>query len=71
MKEKVYISGHRNPDTDSICAALAYADLKNKISDYQAVPIRLGDINRETQFVLDYFGAVSYTHLTLPTTPYV
>ena len=56
MKEKVYISGHRNPDTDSICAALAYADLKNKISDYQAVPIRLGDINRETQFVLDYFG---------------
>lgn len=56
MKEKVYISGHRNPDTDSICAALAYADLKNKISDYEAVPIRLGNINRETQFVLDYFG---------------
>ncbi|NLD16925.1 MAG: CBS domain-containing protein, partial [Tissierellia bacterium] len=55
-KETVFITGHRNPDSDSICAAIAYADLKNRRGKINAVPIRLGEINRETQFILDYFG---------------
>lgn len=56
MKEKIYITGHKNPDTDSICSVLAYAELKNKTGLYEAIPIRLGEINRETKFVLEYFG---------------
>lgn len=55
-KEIVYISGHRNPDSDSICAAIAYADLKNRRGKVEAVPIRLGELSRETKFILDYFG---------------
>lgn len=55
MKETVYISGHKNPDTDSIISAIAYADLKNRQGDVNAIPIRLGKINPETKFVLDYF----------------
>ncbi len=58
-KEIVYISGHRNPDSDSICAAIAYADLKNRRGKVEAVPIRLGEISRETKFILDYFGIES------------
>lgn len=56
MKEKIYITGHRNPDTDSICSTLAYSFLLENRSEYDPQPIRLGEINRETQFVLDYFG---------------
>lgn len=56
MKNKIYITGHKNPDTDSICSAMALAELKNKMGD-DAEAIRLGEINRETEFVLDYFGA--------------
>lgn len=56
MKDIVYITGHRNPDSDSICAALAYAEFKNKTGTYQYVPVRLGEINRETYFILAYFG---------------
>lgn len=56
MKNKIYITGHKNPDTDSICSAMALAELKNKMG-YDAEAIRLGEINRETEFVLDYFGA--------------
>ena len=55
MKETVYITGHRNPDTDSIVAAIAYAEYKNKQGHYDAVPIRLGPLNRETRFILDHF----------------
>lgn len=55
MKEKLYITGHRNPDTDSICATLAYSYLLEHRTDYDVQPIRLGEINRETRFVLDYF----------------
>lgn len=56
-KEKVYIVGHRNPDTDSICSAIAYADIKNRsASDYDYVAMRAGQINEETEFVLKYFG---------------
>lgn len=56
MKDKVFISGHRIPDTDSICSALAYAELKNRIGDIDAIPIRLGELNQETRFVLNYFN---------------
>ena len=55
MKETVYITGHKNPDTDSIIAAIAYAEYKNKQGFCHAVPIRLGAINRETRFILDRF----------------
>lgn len=48
----IYITGHKNPDTDSICSAIGYAALKGE--GYQAS--RAGEINPETQFVLDYFG---------------
>ena len=52
---KTLIFGHRNPDTDSICSALAYAELKSRIgADVEAV--RLGPVNAETQFALDTFG---------------
>lgn len=51
---KVFVFGHKNPDTDSICSALAYAELKNKLG-VDAEPIRLGKVNEETQYALDYF----------------
>ena len=54
MEGKLYITGHRNPDSDSICAAIAYSDLKKKLGA-SAIPSRLGDINRETEFILKYF----------------
>ncbi len=56
MKETVYVFGHKNPDSDSICAALAYAEFKNASGNINAVPMRLGELNRETKFILDYFG---------------
>ncbi|MDP4143271.1 MAG: putative manganese-dependent inorganic diphosphatase [Bacillota bacterium] len=62
MKDVIYVTGHKNPDSDSICAAVAYAELKNKIGTVPAVPIRLGEISRETNFILDYFG-VEAPHL--------
>lgn len=53
----VYIIGHRNPDTDSICSALAYAALRNSLEKQDRfIPVRIGDIAAETKFVLDYFG---------------
>lgn len=55
MKDLIYITGHKNPDTDSICSAIAYAELKKRHA-IDAVPIRIGDINKETEFVLKYFG---------------
>lgn len=55
MKETVYIIGHKNPDSDSICAGIAYAEYKNANGDVNAVPVRLGEINKETKFILDYF----------------
>ena len=54
MKDTVYVSGHRNPDTDSIISAIAYAHLLNVTGKYHAIPVRLGEVNKETQFVLDY-----------------
>ena len=56
MREIVYITGHRKPDTDSIMSAIAYADLKNRLGEYEAIPVRLGKLSQESRFVLDYFG---------------
>jgi manganese-dependent inorganic pyrophosphatase len=58
MMEKVLIFGHKNPDTDSICSAIAYADLKTKLG-LNVEPVRLGNVNGETQFALDYFKAAT------------
>jgi len=52
--EKTLIFGHKNPDTDTICSALAYAELKNKLG-FTVEPARLGAVSKETQFALDYF----------------
>ena len=53
---KVYVIGHKNPDTDSICSAIAYAYLKNLDSgDFRYVPVRAGQISAETQYVLKRF----------------
>lgn len=54
--EKVLIFGHKNPDTDTICSAIAYADLKAKLG-MEVEAVRLGDVSGETQFALDYFQA--------------
>ncbi len=57
MKDIIYVTGHKNPDSDSICAAYAYAEFKNKIGETETVACRLGNVNQETQFILDYFEA--------------
>ncbi|RYG72027.1 manganese-dependent inorganic pyrophosphatase [Lentibacillus lipolyticus] len=52
---KTLIFGHKSPDTDTICSALVYADLKKQLG-MDAEPARLGEVNKETQFALDHFG---------------
>lgn len=54
--EKVLVFGHKNPDTDTICSAIAYANLKQKLG-VNAEAVRLGQVNGETQYALDYFKA--------------
>ena len=57
-KKIVRVVGHKNPDTDSICAAIAYANLKSHTDDtMEYIPVRAGSISAETAFVLDYFKA--------------
>lgn len=56
-KRKITVIGHRNPDTDSICSAIAYAEFKNRLGNTDCyVPRRAGELNTETEFVLQYFG---------------
>ena len=58
-QKTVLVVGHRNPDTDSICSAIAYAYLKNKINPaLHYEPRRAGALSSETKFVLSYFGSV-------------
>ena len=54
--EPIYVTGHRNPDTDSIVSAMAYAQLRIALGDREYVAARLGRISDETQLVLDRFG---------------
>jgi len=56
LENIVYVTGHKNPDSDSICAAYGYSEFKNKTSKLPTKPVRLGNVNAETQFILDYFG---------------
>ena len=55
MADTIFVVGHKNPDTDSICAAIAYAELKSKTGSRQAKPMRAGEISKETKFILRYF----------------
>lgn len=64
MKKEVYILGHRNPDTDSICSAIAYADVKNKDGDgNRYIAARAGQISPETSYVLSRFGMRQPTYV--------
>lgn len=54
MKNTIYITGHKNPDSDSICASLAYAYLKNQLG-FNAKACRLGKLNNETEYILNKF----------------
>ena len=55
--QKVFVMGHKYPDTDSICSAIAYADIKNRTTQTKRyIPRRAGQINEETQYVLNRFG---------------
>ena len=54
--DPIYVTGHRNPDTDSIVAAMAYAALRNALGDREYEPACLGRVSDETQIVLDRFG---------------
>ncbi len=59
MEKKIYVFGHINPDTDSICSAISYAHLKRALGTPNVVAARLGKISKETQFALDYFNVES------------
>ena len=54
--DKVYIVGHKNPDTDSVCSAIALARLKELTGVEGCVPVTAGKLNKETEFVLNYYG---------------
>ncbi len=56
LKETIYIIGHKNPDTDSICSAISYAYLKNSLGKENYLPMRAGELNAETEFVLKSFN---------------
>ena len=63
----VYVSGHRNPDTDSIGSAIGYAELKSRLDpNTEYVPVRLGDLNPQTRWVLEQAGARARTAAAHP-----
>lgn len=53
--EKILVIGHKNPDTDSICSSLAMANLQTKLRGEEVISCRLGEINEETKYALNYF----------------
>ena len=55
-KRPVFVIGHKNPDTDSICSALAYADLKRRLTGEDYIAARAGNLNEETQYIVERFG---------------
>lgn len=63
-KEKIYVIGHKNPDTDSICSAIAYADLRQKVTGQVHEAKRAGHVNDETAYVLNRFGVEAPKLLT-------
>lgn len=54
--DPIFVFGHRNPDTDSVVAAMSYAALRNALGDQEYVAARLGHLNDETAFLLEKFG---------------
>jgi manganese-dependent inorganic pyrophosphatase len=56
MSDKIYIVGHKSPDTDSVCSAIALANLKKLTGTSNVVPCSAGKLNKETEYVLNYFG---------------
>jgi manganese-dependent inorganic pyrophosphatase len=55
---RIYVTGHRNPDTDSIASAIGYSELKRRLDPHnEYVPVRLGELNAQTRWVLDRSGA--------------
>lgn len=57
VDKPIFIFGHQNPDTDSICSAIAYAHLKRELGFRNVQAVRLGNINKETEFALNFFKA--------------
>ena len=62
--DPIYVTGHQNPDTDSIVAAIAYASLRNALGDREYEAACLGRVSDETQTVLNYFGFQPPTLIT-------
>jgi len=63
MKDQVLIFGHKNPDTDSICSAIAYSNLKGQLG-LNTKAVRLGELNKETEFILNHFNVATPPLLT-------
>ena len=64
-QERIFVIGHKNPDTNSICSAIAYADIKNRTSQkVKYIPKRAGQINEETEYVLNRFGMLPPGYLS-------
>ena len=63
--KKTWVIGHKNPDTDSICSAIAYARLKETITGDPYIPKRAGHINQETSFVLKTFGVMAMSPILM------
>ena len=63
-KRKVWVTGHKNPDTDSICSAIAYAYLKNQTGTDEYIPVRAGHMSEESHYVLNYFGVQKPQYVT-------
>ena len=61
--EPIFVTGHRNPDTDSIVSAMAYAALQNALGNREYMAVRLGPVNDETQMALDRFGFQAPAHI--------
>lgn len=63
MESEIFVIGHKNPDTDSICSAIAYAELKRQMTGKNYIAMRAGNINPETGFVLERFAVPAPTFI--------
>ena len=71
VKNKIIVIGHKNPDTDSVCSAIAYAALQNQVTDDAYIAGRAGALSKETAFVLERYGLKNSSHLILDVSPTV
>ena len=65
-KKKVWVVGHKNPDTDSICAAIAYANLKNQADGNRYEAKRAGELNEETKYALEFMRFLQGQGIRVP-----